>query len=110
MTSLYERFRRLRDSFRACFERGEWFTRDEHGDETETLTIDARRVLTDLKVFCRANETTFDADARIHALLEGRREALLRIQHYLGLSDTDLMKLVDPDEQSAPNQSKDAQT
>ena len=88
--TLFERFRNLRHSFRACFESDEWKTED-------GLTVDAQRVLTDLKHFCRASESTFDPDARVHALLEGRREVLLKIQHYLGLTDTDLMKLQDPD-------------
>lgn len=89
--TLYEKFRNLRDAFVACFERGEWFT------DQQTLTVHAQRVMFELKEFCRANETTFDVDARVHALKEGRRETLLRIQHYLNLSDIDLMKLQDPD-------------
>lgn len=92
--TVYERFRRLRDSFRACFEKGHWF---KHG-EPDVLSEHARRVMTELKRFCRANESTFDADARVHALREGRRETLLRIQHILNLSDGDLLKLKDPDE------------
>jgi hypothetical protein len=39
----------------------------------------------DLARFCRANETCFDADPRIHALLEGRREVYLRIMDYIDL-------------------------
>lgn len=99
MTTLYERYRKLRDSFRACFERDEWWrrTEDEHGEPIDVLTVDAQRVLVDLRTWCRANESTFDIDARVHALREGRRETLLRIQAYLNLSDTDLMKLQDPD-------------
>ena len=34
----------------------------------------AEAVLEDLAKFCRANETTFHADPRIHAALEGRRD------------------------------------
>lgn len=107
--TLYERFRRLRDSFVACFERGEWKTDDDQ------LTVHARRVLHDLKAFCRANETTVvvakdgHIDVQATFLAEGRRETLLRIQHYLDLSDTDLLKLVDPDEDRKP-QPKEAQT
>jgi hypothetical protein len=59
--SPYERYRRLRDSFRACFERGDW--RDDAG----ALTKHAARVLTELRIFCRADESTFDPDARVHA-------------------------------------------
>lgn len=47
-------------------------------------------VLKDLKRFCRVNETTFDPDPRMHALLEGRREVYLRIQHHIELKSDDL--------------------
>lgn len=50
-------------------------------------------VLQDLAQFCRANQTTFDADPRIHAALEGRREVWLRIQTHLNLSASDLFTL-----------------
>lgn len=50
-------------------------------------------VLEDLAKFCRANETTFDADARVHAVLEGRREVWLRIQQHLGLTPEQLLVL-----------------
>lgn len=43
-------------------------------------------VLADLAAFCRKDESTFHADPRIHALLEGRREVLLRISAYLELT------------------------
>lgn len=104
--TLYERFKRLRESFRACFEGGEWRT------EEGALTVHAQRVLVELRVFCRASETTVviakDGHIDTHATLlaEGRRETLLRIQHYIDLSDTDLQKLIDPDERSQPR--KDA--
>jgi hypothetical protein len=42
-------------------------------------------VMEDLKRFCRVDTTTFHADARIHALLEGRREVALRISDHLNL-------------------------
>lgn len=54
---------------------------------------DAERVLYDLAKFCRANETCFHADPRVHAVLEGRREVWNRIQHHLQLSDEQLWKL-----------------
>lgn len=44
-------------------------------------------VLADLRDFCRARETTFDADPRTHALLEGRREVWLRIANALALDE-----------------------
>lgn len=53
----------------------------------------ANRVLIDLARFCRANESAFDADPRIHAALEGRREVWLRIQQHLGLTSEQLMQL-----------------
>lgn len=90
--SLYQQFRNLRDSFRAVFEHGS--ARTEEGE----LTLHAKRVMVELRQFCRADQSTFDPDARIHALREGRREVLLKIQQYMNLSDIDLMKLQDPDE------------
>ena len=48
------------------------------------------RVLRDLAKFCRANESTFNADPRIHAALEGRREVWLRIANHLHLSPEQL--------------------
>lgn len=53
----------------------------------------AEAVLADLARFCRAHETTFSADGRAQALLEGRREVWLRIQHHLQLTPDDLWKL-----------------
>ena len=45
-----------------------------------------QNVLIDLAEFCRASETTFHKDARLHALLEGRREVFLRIVNFLNLT------------------------
>lgn len=45
-----------------------------------------KRVLEDLSRFCRANETTFHADPRVHAALEGRREVWLRIREHLDMA------------------------
>ena len=50
-------------------------------------------VLKDLAKFCRAHETTFNADPRKHALLEGRRETYLRIIEYLKLSPDEIYEL-----------------
>lgn len=50
-------------------------------------------VLKDLCDFCRAHETTFNSDPRIHAALEGRREVWLRLQRYTGLSEQELIEL-----------------
>lgn len=91
-----------RESFRRCFERGEWFDKDGNP------TVHAQRVLVDLRSFCRAHETcaVFDKQGRYDthatAVAEGRREVLLRLQHLLGLSDEVLFKLKDPDEEQTP--------
>jgi len=61
-----------------------------------TRTFDgtfADEVLDDLAKFCRAHETTFNPDPRVHAVLEGRREVWLRIQHHLKLTDDDLWRI-----------------
>jgi hypothetical protein len=49
-------------------------------------------VLQDLRKFCRADSSTFHLDARAHALLEGRREVMLRILDYTTLSIDELCK------------------
>lgn len=51
------------------------------------------KVLQDLAEFCRANTSTFHADPRLHAVLEGRREVWLRIQEHLQLDSEQLWKL-----------------
>lgn len=43
-------------------------------------------VMEDLASFCRENKSTFHPDPRVHALLEGRREVLLRMQDYTNLT------------------------
>lgn len=52
-----------------------------------------RQVLGDLARFCRAVQTTFHTDGRIHAALEGRREVFLRIQEFTQLLPEQIMKL-----------------
>lgn len=47
-------------------------------------------VLEDLAKFCRANDTCFHEDPRLHAVLEGRREVWLRIQQHLNLTPEEL--------------------
>lgn len=49
-------------------------------------------VLRDLAKFCRATDSTYNPDPRIHALLEGRREVWLRISQHLNLSDEELWR------------------
>ncbi len=50
-------------------------------------------VLKDLAKFCRAHTSTFHADPRIHAMLEGRREVWLKIQEYLELDMEEIYSL-----------------
>lgn len=55
--------------------------------------VSTEAVLTDLARFCRAHESTFLADPRAHAVLEGRREVWLRIAKHLNLSQEELWKV-----------------
>jgi len=48
-------------------------------------------VLADLKRFCRDRQSTFHPDPQWHALLEGRREVVLRVLDFLELSIEDLV-------------------
>lgn len=52
-----------------------------------------RQVLADLAPFCRAAATCFDADPRVHAALEGRREVWLRIANFVNLPIEDILQL-----------------
>lgn len=54
---------------------------------------DVKLILADLAKFCRAHETAFDADPRITALYEGRREVFLRLQHHLQLTTDEFWQL-----------------
>lgn len=49
-------------------------------------------VLADLAQFCRADQSCFHADPRIHAALEGRREVHLRIMEHLNLDTDELLR------------------
>lgn len=60
-------------------------------DKTNQFTTE---VLADLARFCRAHESTFHPDARVHAQMEGRREVWLRITEHLGLSPEELLNLM----------------
>jgi hypothetical protein len=55
-------------------------------------SVATKAVLEDLAVFCRANESTFHPDPRVHAVAEGRREVWLRIQEHLQLTPEQLWK------------------
>lgn len=50
-------------------------------------------VLRDLARFCRAHETCFHEDPRLHAVAEGRREVWLRIQQHMRLDEDALAEL-----------------
>ncbi len=49
-------------------------------------------VLADMKRFCRAGSPCWDADPRIHALLEGRREVFLRVDDQINLPVEELLQ------------------
>jgi hypothetical protein len=54
----------------------------------------AQRVLADLAYFCYADRSTFDADPRVHAAAEGRREVWLWINSHLNLSSEELFAMI----------------
>jgi hypothetical protein len=54
-------------------------------------------VLRDLRKFCRADYSCFDADPRVHAVYEGRREVWLRINDLLTLSPEELANFIAPE-------------
>ena len=56
----------------------------------------SKAVLKDLAKFCRANQSCFDPDPRIHAVLEGRREVWQRIANHLNLSPQELLAIYNP--------------
>ena len=47
-------------------------------------------VLADLGKFCRGRETTYHPDSHVQAMLEGRRQVLLRIEQHLSYSSEEL--------------------
>lgn len=51
------------------------------------------QVLKDLKKFCHAETSSFHPDPRVHAVLEGRREVWLRIQHQLEKSLDEILEI-----------------
>jgi hypothetical protein len=53
-------------------------------------TPEALRVTADMRLFCRADASTFHPDPRVHALLEGRREWWLHVDKYLRLTADEL--------------------
>lgn len=64
-------------------------------DDDGTVSLSGRKVLADLRKFCRVDRSTFEADPRAHALLEGRREVALRILTMLGIKGEDIAPFVE---------------
>jgi len=57
---------------------------------------EGRKVLADLRRFCRASVPTADVNnVNVTFLLEGRREVFLRIISHLNLTEDDVFKLVE---------------
>lgn len=70
------------------------FLRGRQTDYKLTFSSPAgERVLEDLARFCRATETCFHSDPRLHAVAEGRREVFLRIAEHINLSTEQLFEL-----------------
>lgn len=78
--------------------------RRQHYCQTFLDTPHGEAVLKDLSKFCRADRTTFDADPRKHAALEGRREVWLRIQQHLNLTPAKLAELYGYPEPNDPKE------
>ena len=55
---------------------------------------DGQIVVAHLASFCRAAETCFHPDPRIHAAMEGRREVWLEINKYSKLTVEQIMQLI----------------
>lgn len=64
-------------------------------EEDGKLSVSAEKMLADLDRFCRGNKSTFSPDARVHALLEGRREVLLRILNFIGVPSDEIKQFVE---------------
>lgn len=64
-------------------------------DEEGEPTLHGQKILADLDRFCRGNESTFHADPRAHALLEGRREVFLRILNFLEMDSREVRPFVE---------------
>ena len=56
-------------------------------------SVAGQEVLRDLAKFCRANQSCFHEDPRLHAVLEGRREVWLRIERHLNLTSQELYQI-----------------
>ena len=87
--SIAERVQRMLNSRRAHHYRETFLGPD------GTPHVHARKVLADLNRFCRVNASAFDADPRIHALIEGRREVALRILTLLNIDSATIAQFVE---------------
>lgn len=57
---------------------------------------DGKIVLADLIAFCFGRRSTFDANDRVHARNEGRRDVLMRIEEFTNLSLEEIYALRGP--------------
>lgn len=57
-----------------------------------------RRVMTDLKKFCRYQTSTFSTDPHMQSYLNGRRDVLERIIQALNLTDEQISRLYEKEE------------
>lgn len=56
-------------------------------------SIAVRRVMTDLKRFCRYQTSTFSTEPHMQSYLNGRRDVLERIIGFLNLNDDQISRL-----------------
>jgi hypothetical protein len=82
--------RRLRGAFRALF----------GPNELGLFTPEQQIALAELRRFCHADTSCFDADPRVHAHREGRREVWLRVQAFLQLTDLQIAGIKEIDDDS----------
>lgn len=83
MFSLNPLFRRRQSAYKKTFDNPE-----------------GRKVLADLRRFCRASVPTADVNnVQTTYLLEGRREVWCRIQAHLQLTDEDVIQLVEDNDE-----------
>ena len=69
------------------------FLRNRRDAYVRTFTSeDGKRVLADLRWFCRLDNTPWDADPRIHALMTGRFEVGRRILDHVDLTFDQLVE------------------
>ena len=57
---------------------------------------DGKVVVADLIAYCFGRKSTFDADPRVHARNDGRREVLMRIQEFTSLTLEEIYALRGP--------------